>query len=247
MTAEKLMDRQTGVALWRQIADRIRLSINSGEFDDTGMMPPEKVLAARFGVNRHTVRSALATLADEGIVRPLQGIGTRIERRDRLSFPIARRTRFSTGLGDQARALKGTLLTHGEEPANARVASALSIEIGTPCIRLETVHSADDRPVSHAVNYFPSSRFSGIADAYARTGSITQALREMDVADYVRQTTEISATHAHGSDLDILRLSPGAILLVTEAVNADLEGRRIQYSTTRFAADRVSFLVDTAL
>ena len=245
MTAERLVDRQTGVALWRQIADRIRLSIDSGEFDETGMMPPEKALAERFGVNRHTVRSALATLADEGIVRPMQGVGTRIERRDRLSFPISRRTRFSQGLGDQARELQGELLAHAEEPANPRVARALGIEAGSSCIRLETVHSADRRPVSHAVSYFPSERFAGIAEAYERTGSITKALALVGVADYVRRTTEISATHAGGPDLEVLRLSPGAILLVTEAVNADLEGRLIQYSVSRFAADRVSFLVES--
>ena len=73
-----MVERQTGVALWRQIADRMRLAINNGDFDETGMMPPETVLAGRFGVNRHTVRSAMAALAEEGIVRPIQGIGTRM-------------------------------------------------------------------------------------------------------------------------------------------------------------------------
>ena len=41
-----------------------------------------------------------------------------------------------------------------------------------------------------------------------------------------------------------LELSPGAIMLVTEAVNAELEGTRIEYSTTSFAADRVEIDID---
>ncbi|PLU68682.1 phosphonate metabolism transcriptional regulator PhnF, partial [Sinorhizobium medicae] len=47
----KTVERQTGVALWRQIADRIRLAISNGDYEATGMVPPETTLAAQFGVN----------------------------------------------------------------------------------------------------------------------------------------------------------------------------------------------------
>lgn len=240
-----MMERQTGVALWRQIADRMRLAINNGDFDDTGMMPPEMELARRFGVNRHTVRSAMAALAEEGIVRAMQGVGTRIERRDSLRFPISRRTRFSQGLGNQARELEGRLIESATEPATATVAAALGLAPAVPCVRLETVHSADRRPVSRATSYFPADRFAGIADAYERTRSITAAFAELGVADYLRRSTEISAIHAEGEDIRHLKLSPGAIILVAAAVNIDLDGRPIQYSRTRFAADRVRLTVES--
>lgn len=240
-----MIERQSGVALWRQIADRMRLAINNGDYDATGMMPPETALAERFGVNRHTVRSALASLAQEGMVRAVQGVGTLIERRDRLTFPISRRTRFSQGLGDQARELEGRLLAQTLEPMPPAVAKALGLATGTECVRLETVGTADRKPISAATNYFPAGRFSGIGDLYRRTGSITKALAELGVDDYVRQSTEISAVHAEGEDLRQLKLSPGAILLVTTAVNADIGGQPIQYSRSRFAADRVKFFVET--
>lgn len=239
-----MVERQTGVALWRQIADRMRLAINNGDFDETGMMPPETVLAARFGVNRHTVRSAMATLADEGIVRAIQGVGTRIERRDRLRFPISRRTRFSQGLGNQAREIEGRMLEADTDVAPAVVAQALGLAAGTPCVRMETVNSADKRPISRATHYFPAERFAGIADAYEKTRSITAAFRELGVSDYVRRSTEISAIHAEGDDMRHLKLSPGAIILVATAINTDLAGMPIQYSRTRFAADRVKLTVE---
>ena len=239
-----MVERQSGVALWRQIADRMRLAINNGDFDETGMMPPEMVLAARFGVNRHTVRSAMAALSEEGIVRPIQGIGTRIERRDRLRFPISRRTRFSQGLGNQARDLEGKLLEAATEVAPSIVADALGLPTGTLCVRMETVNSADKRPISRATHYFPVERFAGIAAIYERTRSVTAAFRELGVPDYVRRSTEISAIHAEGDDIRHLKLSPGAIILVATAVNTDLEGTPIQFSRSRFAADRVKLTVE---
>jgi GntR family phosphonate transport system transcriptional regulator len=245
MMAQNKVQRQTGVALWRQIADRIRASINHGDFDDTGMVPPETVLASQFGVNRHTVRSALAALGQEGIVRAVQGRGTLIERKERLNFPISRRTRFSQGIGNQARETRGVLLEVADETADAEVSRWLGLAPGTPVVRLETRGEADHRPVSRATSWFPAERFGRIGDIYRRTGSITRAFGELGLADYVRARTEITAYHADSSDLADLELSPGAILLATRALNTDLDGAAVQYSITRFAADRVQFTIES--
>ncbi|MDE1991728.1 MAG: phosphonate metabolism transcriptional regulator PhnF [Rhizobiaceae bacterium] len=242
--AGQKVQRQTGVALWRQIADRIRASINHGDFDDTGMVPSEMVLALQFGVNRHTVRSALAALAQEGIVRAVQGRGTLIERKERLNFPISKRTRFSQGIGDQVRETRSVLLATSEEAASAELARHLRIEVGTRLVRLETLGQADHRSVSRASSWFPADRFGDIAEVYRTTGSITKAFREFGVPDYVRVVTEITATHADESDLADLQLSPGAIVLVAHALNADLDNIPVQYSISRFAADRVRFTVE---
>jgi GntR family phosphonate transport system transcriptional regulator len=238
------VQRQTGVALWRQIADRIRQAIGAGAYDETGMVPPETVLALQFGVNRHTVRSALAALAQEGIVRAVQGRGTLIERKERLNFPITKRTRFTTGIGEQAREMRGLLLAHGEERADAEIARWLKLRPEAPVIRMETVRKADGRPVSCATTWFPAERFGGMPAAYEKTESITQAFAELGLSDYVRATTEITATHADAGDIAALELTPGAIVLITKAMNTDLDGVPVQYSISRFSADRVQFTIE---
>ncbi|WP_413710718.1 phosphonate metabolism transcriptional regulator PhnF [Rhizobium sp. Rhizsp82] len=244
MAGLKQVQRQTGVALWRQIADRIREAITRGAYDETGMVPPETALAEQFGVNRHTVRSALAALAQEGIVRAVQGRGTLIERRERLNFPISKRTRFTTGISGQARETRGFLLAAAAEPADAEVARWLKMRAGDPVIRLETTREADKRPVSRATSWFPAGRFGDIAETYRKTESITKAFALLGLQDYVRATTEITAAHADAGDIADLELTPGAILLITKAMNTDLDGVPVQYSITRFAADRVQFTIE---
>lgn len=240
----KTIERQTGVALWRQIADRIRVSISDGAYDTTGMVPPEAALAAEFGVNRHTVRSALAALAQEGIVRAVQGRGTLIERRDRINFPISKRTRFTPGIGDQARTVEGLLLDSAVEPADTDIACHLHLETGTPVVRLEALRKADGRAVSRSTSWFPLPRFEGIDTAYRKSGSITAAFADCGLADYLRLRTEITAMHADPGDRDVLGLSPGAIVMITRALNTDIEGVPVQYAMTRFPADRVQFTIE---
>ncbi|MNI16986.1 putative transcriptional regulator PhnF [compost metagenome] len=241
---EAAVRRQNGVALWRQIADRIRTAIAGGDYDDTGKVPPEVVLAAQFGVNRHTVRSALAALAQEGIVQAVQGRGTLILRKERLNFPISRRTRFNQGIGDQAREKEGILLASSEEIGSADLAARLQLPLGSRLIRLETLRKADRRPVSRATAWFPAKRFVGMADAYRESGSITAAFAAVGLPDYIRASTEITAVHAENDDLASLELSPGAIVLVTRALNVDPDGVPVQYAVSRFPADAVQFTIE---
>ncbi|WP_143254982.1 UTRA domain-containing protein, partial [Brucella abortus] len=46
-------------------------------------------------------------------------------------------------------------------------------------------------------------------------------------------------------DRRYLKLSPGAIVLTAQAVKIDTEGRPVQYSLTRFPADRMEFSIET--
>jgi GntR family phosphonate transport system transcriptional regulator len=243
--AKNEVERRSGVALWRQIADRIRIDIAAGELGAGGRLPPELDLAARFGVNRHTVRAAIAALVEEGVLRAEQGRGTFVAARRKLSYPITARTRFSTGFKDQVRERKSLLLSHRLEPADERVAEALGLAAGAPVLRMETMSEADGRPLSRATTWLDGERFAGFEKAYAETQSITAAFLRYGIEDYLRRSTVISARHADPTDLSYLKLAPGAIMLVTLAVNVDTEGRPIQFSETRFAADRVELSVTT--
>ena len=101
MTRQETIERGAGVAVWRQIAERLRTEISLDVWKTHDRLPSEAELADRFGVNRHTVRRAVASLAVEGILRANQGRGTFVAQKP-ISYPISARTpvfrdRFRTG------------------------------------------------------------------------------------------------------------------------------------------------------
>jgi GntR family phosphonate transport system transcriptional regulator len=238
------MERQTGIAMWRQIADEIRQSIAGGEYAAREILPGEMALAERFGVNRHTVRSAIAALVREGVLRAERGRGTFVEKRDRLRFRVGPRTRFSEGIAGQSSSGEGRLLRSGTEEADSVTADALGIAAGEKLVRVEMLYLVDRIPISVATNFFPAERFGDIAGHVRRTRSITAALAACGVGDYSRKWTTITARHADTADRQALSLSPGAIVLHGTALNVDAAGTAIQYANTRFAADRVELTVD---
>lgn len=232
-----------GVAIWRQIADALRLDIVGGKLGPGDRLPGELVLAERFGAHRHTVRRALAVLAEEGVVRAEHGRGTFVADTRRLSYPIGRRTRFTEGLAGQIGAGTRRLLTHKVERASARVAEGLALKPGTRVIRLETLSLADGRPVSRATGWLPEARFPDFATRFLETGSVTATLARYGIADYVRATTRITARHATPEEARDLELAPGAVLLVSEGIDATPEGTPINLLLTRFPADRLELVV----
>ena len=59
--------------------EHLRSSIISGEYPAASFLPPERTLAEELGVNRLTLRAALARLEAEKLVVPRQGQGIRVQ------------------------------------------------------------------------------------------------------------------------------------------------------------------------
>ena len=79
LSAMSMQDTASGVALWRQVADGIERGIADGRFAAGERLPGETEIAETYRVNRHTVRRALAALAERGLVRAERGSGTYVE------------------------------------------------------------------------------------------------------------------------------------------------------------------------
>src|SRR6201986_835423 len=116
-----LQDTPSGVALWRQGADGIERGIADGTFASGEKLPGKTEIAETYRVNRHTVRRALATLAERGLVRAERGSGTYVEA-PRIAYPLRSRTRFSEIVGAEGHEPRGQLIEAAEEAATRELA-----------------------------------------------------------------------------------------------------------------------------
>lgn len=71
-------DRDEGPPIYQQIADHIAQQISNGEFPPGSLLPSERKLADRFGVNRSTIVLAYSELRSLGIIISRPGSGTRV-------------------------------------------------------------------------------------------------------------------------------------------------------------------------
>jgi GntR family transcriptional regulator, phosphonate transport system regulatory protein len=233
-----------GVALWRRVADQLERAIADGSYPVDTRLPGEIEIAQRLGVNRHTVRRALAALADRGFVRAERGSGTYVETR-RLRYPISSRTRFSEIVGAAGREPGGRLLASVIEEAEPDVARRLAVAPRTKLIRLDILRSVDRVPVSAATTWLPAERAPDVGRIYRETRSLTRTLAQLGINDFRRQSTRVSAAIADAADAARLRLTPGRPLIVVDSTDVTGDGRPILTTRARLAADRIELVIET--
>jgi GntR family phosphonate transport system transcriptional regulator len=238
-----LQDAASGVALWRQVADGIERGIADGRFAAGQKLPGEIEIAETYRVNRHTVRRALATLAERGLVRAERGSGTYVEA-PRLAYPLRSRTRFSEIVGAGGHEPRGQLIDASQDAATRELARSLGLKTGDPLIRIESLRSADRTPICVSTTWLSAERFPDAGSVFAGVRSMTKLLAHYGVRDYRRASTKITAAIADATDAARLDLALGRPVLVVDATDVDTNGKPLVAKRSRFAAERVEFLVE---
>lgn len=229
-------------ALWREIAETLEGEIALGHAGPGARLPTEAELAARFGVNRHTVRHALAHLAQSGLVHARRGAGVFVTAQP-VTYPLGRRVRFHQAVEAQGQVPSREFTRIETRPSDAEEAKALHLQQGNPVHVVEGVSSADGHPLAAFRSVFPAERLPGLPEALREGRSITAALQVCGVPDYTRAVTRLTAKAAKPMLALRLRLPEGAPILRSVAINVDAKGEPVEYGTTWFAGDRVTLTV----
>ena len=232
-------------ALWREIAAALEAEIGRGHFPPGGRLPTEAELSARFGVNRHTIRHALADMAERGLVHARRGAGVFVTGRA-ADYPLGRRVRFHQAVTAAGMTPSRQLTRIETRPADAEEAAQLRIATGDAVHVVEGVSLADGQPLALFRSVFPAAALPDLPQVMAVSGSITAALAACGVADYTRQATRITAKAAKPVQALALRIREGEPVLRSVAVNVDGAGRPVEYGITWFAGDRVTLTVGEA-
>lgn len=228
--------------VWKSIASALTEDIAQGRYDTGDKLPAEAQLAARFGVNRHTVRRALAEMSAGGLVHSRRGAGAFVAAKP-TDYPIGKRVRFHQNISKGGRTPAKQILTTETRAAAAGEAAALGLQPGDPVHVYDGLSLADGQPIALFQSVFPADRFPNMLEALEEAQSVTAALKRCGVDDYTRLETRITARQATVTQALHLRIPEGTPILRTTGINVDGAGQPIEYGRTWFAGDRVTLTV----
>ena len=225
--------------LWKAIATSLRSDITEGLNKQGDKLPTEAALAARFGVNRHTVRQALASLAEEGLVHARRGAGVFVAMSP-TDYPISRRVRFHQNLVAAGRTPAKKVLLLETRSARISEAEALQIETDATVHVYEGLSLVDGTPLALFRSVFPAQRLPDMLSCLKADPSVTAALAHSGVVDYTRTSTRVNAKLATATQALHLHIAEHAPILRTISINADPDGCPVELGRTWFAADKVT-------
>ena len=195
----------------------------------------EPRLAKTLGVSRATLREALRTFEEQGLISRRQGVGT---------FVVDQTPKLESGLEvlesiETMAARSGlSVSSEGEKIveglADDKIADALNIDIGTELTRVSRIIKLDDRPVAYLVDVLPRETLSASEILNDFKGSVLDFIIERGQPKLASSRTEIKAVSAPSEVANAMHIQRHDVLLHFIAYLYDISGKVVDYSLSYF-------------
>lgn len=235
--AEKLPYKQegkNGSSLHVQLADILREKIYSREWSVRHKIPSEHELMARYGVARGTVRRAIASLVDEGLLVRHQGKGTFVAEPGLSHAMESRPFSFAESLHRQGKAFKTIVVDEWVTPAPADVAVELDIPPREDVLFLRRVRVVDGKPVMCLESWLSLVECPGLSDYDFTQGSLFDAVQQCAHRKIKFSKMRYAARVAGKEHGELLGCEEAAAVLMLEQTISLADHRPIEWSSAWF-------------
>lgn len=235
------------VPAYRRVAGELVRLISRGDLPPGSRVPPERELAAAYGISRMTARAAVQLLSQRGLV----------ERKDRSGVFVARpkiEQDLSTvaGFHDQmvsrgvvpgAEVIDARTLRAGE--LDAGVAARLGLEPGDEVHAVRRRRTGDAEPLALEESYYPAGLFPGLLEEDL-TGSVYGLMRGRYGRGPARSRQEVEPTQLDAEAAAALGGRPDVPALRVTRTAWDDEGQPIEFAQDLYRGDRLVFVTETS-
>jgi DNA-binding GntR family transcriptional regulator len=234
---EVVVNRSSPVPLYFQVAEQIERAILDGHLQPGDRIANEVSLADQLGLSRPTMRQAIQTLVDKGMLVRKRGVGTQV-----VHAPIRRSVELTSLHDDLKRAGMQpvtVVLDLGTVTASEDVAVRLNVPTGTSVWQLVRLRSVQDEPLALMRNYVPEAVVDLGSTDFGAVG-LYEHFRTSGVHLRVAHQT-IGARLADAAEARLLGGRKGDPVLTMERTSYDDQGRAVEYGSHLYRPDLNAF------
>ncbi|SDE34835.1 GntR family transcriptional regulator [Nocardioides lianchengensis] len=224
-----------------RIAEELRGRIARGELARGTALPSEAQLCQQFGASRGTIRSALATLRQQGLIGGGQGRSPMVLD-SALGQPFETLISFSTWAQDAGRVPGQRTIEVARRQASVVAATALQLDEDTPVVDVLRLRLLDGEPAMLERSTFVTEVGRLLFDFDPDSGSIWAYLTAQG-ADLHSARHTFDAVAADEVDAELLQVEVGSPLLRERRLSTTSSGVPLEYSDDRYRPDRVTFTI----
>ena len=230
------LDRVSGYPLYQQVARKFEVAIREGTLPPGSRIENEISLAERLNLSRPTIRRAIQSLVDAGLIVRRRGIGSQV-----VHGQVTRGLELTSLFDDLQRvgsAPETTVLHYESLPATPPIAQHLGIAVGAPVLEVLRLRKSGGVPVAMLHNWIPESTGTIDKSEFEKHG-FYQILRSRGLVPQVgkQRITARRVTQAESLALDI---ESGAAVLAMERTAYDSMGHAIEHGEHIYRPDLYS-------
>jgi len=223
-------------SLFARIEAELRRRILQGELAQGVKLPSEAALQAEFGVSRITVRQALATLHATGLITTVNGKGSFVTRAGDAPH-LGPLTGFYEHMRARGHHAHGRLVSVRSVTADAVVAAALRMAVGTPLTMVTMVRLVDHKPLAVGTAYGEDALVQALLREDIEANDMMSVV-ESRLGYRLRNThIETSAMRAGKLRARQLEIAPDDPVLRIDFTPHDIEDRPLMHAQMYFRGD----------
>lgn len=225
-----------------KIHNQLKRDIESGIWKVGDRIPSERALSVQFQVSRMTLRQALQTLVEEGILERRVGAGTFVARQ-KVQEKMSGTTSFTELMRSQGKFPSSQTISYRTVSPSLSEQERLSLGENDKVVRMERIRLADSLPICFEVATIPADLVKNFSRAEV-TESFYATMEQKGgyVIGQAKQT--ITATLASESIADYLNLKRGDAILRLRQITYLSDGRPFEYVRTQYAGQRFEFFLE---
>ncbi len=221
---------------YQQIADVLRERVRAGSYAGGRVLPSEAELSAEFDASRVTIRRALETLRDDGLLAARQGFGWFVAR-EPLRQTLGQLGTIEGQLAESGVVAQRRVIEFAFVEATGRVRAALGTD---QVLQVKRVNLADGEPFAVVTVWCPAS----LGEHLSRRDVERSPFYEL-LGVRLRGATQTIGADAIGSeDAGLLGVPVGSPVLRCERLTTDVDGTPVLLSQHIFPAHRTEFVVE---
>lgn len=227
--------------IYIQIHNQIKTWIESEKWLVGEKIPSERELAVEFGVSRMTLRQAVQTLVDEGILERRIGAGTFVSNK-KVQEKMSGVTSFTELTTAQGKVPTSKTISFLVTTPSLSESEKLQLPPGVRVLRMERIRYADELPICFEVATVPYELVAKFDRDQITTSLYATLEQEGLTIGHAQQT--VSSMLASEQIAAYLKLKRGAAILRLRQVTKLGDGRPFEYVRTQYAGDRFEFYLE---
>ena len=212
-----------------------RLIATLAEMQAGDQLPPERELAAQFGVSRMTLRQAISGLVRAGHVSRVPGAGTFVAQP--TISKMSELTGFSEDMATRGFTASSRLLTFEYISADASASQDLMLSPGEKLVHIERVRMADGAPMCLERIDLPALYVPGLTADDLKL-SLYEVLASRFGIKLLQAEQVISASVVDQNQATLLNVPSYSPALIVERLGYDQKRRPVERARSIYRGDR---------
>ncbi len=234
------VSRNSAIPLYYQIERDLLELIEKGSWKAGELVPTEKELQEAYQVSRTTIRQALNSLTQKGLLIRIPGKGTFVAK-NKITHRVGTITSFTEEM--LARGIKpGTRILLFEKIVPPKlIANDLGISENNKVILLKRLRFADGEPVAISEIFLPDDLVPNLVEKGLRSESLYNFLED-EYGLIFRETHEtVEATLITEEESELLQIPEGSPGLLVGRISYIQTGRAIERAYTIYRGDKFTY------